>query len=98
MTLKSNMQTKEIIKNYKTKKEVKTKRWQELAIDACQYLVNSPKAKSSIFKCYKLDSKMADISLQDCKELGKPFSKYFLKVFNSLYAKNNSNSSSRDKK
>ena len=40
--------------------------------------------KGSIFRCYKVDERRADIALLDCLELDKPYSKYFLKVFHSL--------------
>jgi len=65
-------------------KEVKIARWQEDALEACKFFADSPKFKGSIFKCFKQNSRMAELALSDCKELSKPFSRYFLKVFNEL--------------
>jgi hypothetical protein len=62
-------------------------KWQDEALDACKFLRDSDKFKGSIFKCFKVSHHFATIALDDCKELGKPFSRYFLKVFNELNKK-----------
>lgn len=68
----------------KTKKETKILEWQDKALEACKVLKDSNNFKGSIFKCYKIDERRADIALNDCIELNKKFSRYFLKVFNNI--------------
>lgn len=77
-----------LLNRYKlTAKETKTKPWQEKALESCKFLIDSDKFKGSIFKCYKVDDHLADIALLDCRELNKPYSRYFLKVFSALKIK-----------
>ncbi len=55
--------------------------WQELALEIIEYLSDCDK-KSSIFRCCKQNERAAKFAFEDCKELGKPYTMYFLKVFN----------------
>ncbi len=55
--------------------------WQETALEIIEYLEDCEK-KSSIFKCCKQNERAARFALNDIKELNKPFTLYFLKVFN----------------
>lgn len=57
-------------------------RWQEQALEALKYFVDGSAYKKQVFRCYKLDAIVAHRALVDCKELNKPYTKYFLKVFN----------------
>ena len=59
-------------------------RWQEKSLEAIKKLADGKDFKGSIFKCYKVDERRADIALNDCEELGKMFSRYFLKVYSEL--------------
>ena len=68
----------------KTKKQSKVPayQWQQLALDIIESLQDGETKKSSIFKCCKRDEQRARWAWNECKELGKPFVRYFLKVFN----------------
>ena len=62
--------------------------WQDEAANAIKQL-NTPEEKiSSVFKCFKDNQTSARFALNDCKELGKFETLYFLKVYNEL-VKNN---------
>ena len=61
--------------------------WQEGAMEAISILVDGLQNKASIFRCFKMNQQAAKITLLDCKELSKPYSMYFFKVFNSLNKK-----------
>ena len=74
----------ELLKPIKKKKTKKGYRWQEQALECIKKLTDGKDYKGSIFRCYKIDERRADIALLDCLELDKPYSKYFLKVFHSL--------------
>lgn len=69
--------------NNQTKQGCKTK-WQDEALEATKKLVDSKKYLGSIFKCYKIDQRVAKLALIDTLELNKPYSRYFLKVFNQI--------------
>jgi len=58
--------------------------WQEGALEAINILADGFKNKASIFRCFKLNSQAAKITLLDCKELEKPYSMYFFKIFYEL--------------
>ena len=60
-------------------------KWQLEALSAIELL--SATKKSSIFKCFKDNSRKASFALNDCKELGKLNELYFLKVYNELIKK-----------
>ncbi len=77
----------DILKNKQNQKVVNREKWQIDALEASQKLVDGQKYLGSIMKCYKQNSHYAQISFNECKELNKPFSRYFLKVFNSLRKK-----------
>lgn len=74
---------KDIIKPLEIKKAPAYK-WQELALEILEKLPDSKPKRSSIFKCCKENPQFAKIAFEDCKELGKLHTKYFLKVFNEL--------------
>ena len=59
-------------------------RWQDKSLECIKKLKDGEKFKGSIFRCYKLDERRAEMSLRDCEELGKPFARYFLKVYSSI--------------
>lgn len=74
---------KDLLQKYQTQKTAKYK-WQDEALEAIKYFADGQDNKSCIFKCFKQDCHLARIAYLDSKELDKPFSKYFFKVFNSL--------------
>ena len=59
-------------------------KWQELALEIVGTLIDGNNKKSSIFKCCKENAHFAKIAFEDCKELNKLYSHYFLKVYNEL--------------
>lgn len=72
-----------IIEDKNIKKGVlKLEKWQSDALDTIKFLNDGIKYKSSIFKCYKNNSFIAQKCLDDCKELNKPYSLYFIKLYN----------------
>ena len=77
---------KSIIKMPKLKKPPAYK-WQELALVIIAGLADGDNKKNSIFKCCKQNAHLAQIAYNDARELGKPYAKYFLKVFNDLVKK-----------
>ena len=77
---------KDIIKIPERKKPPAYK-WQELALQIVAGLADGESKKKSIFKCCKQNAHLAKIAFEDSKELGKPYIKYFLKVFNDLVKK-----------
>ncbi len=85
---------KNIFKNKSKTKEKKKPfyKWQDEALEACEYLgANTPRFKGSIFQTFKKDPHTARTALTDCKELGKPYPLYYLKVFNEIRKKQCSN-------
>lgn len=70
-----------ILKEVKPKKTYKYQ-WQEKASEAISMLVNASNKKSSIFKCFKDNTRSADIAIRECKELNQLNVLYFLKVYN----------------
>lgn len=86
----------ELTKNFKPPKEVKTVPWQFEALEAIKKLADSPKFKSSIFKCYKENLGFAKIALNDSLELNKPFARYFLKVYCELKKGGENNGSQKN--
>jgi len=68
----------------KQKKEIKLPKyqWQELAFNIIKFLYDGEKKKSSIFLCCKKNEKLARYAFNECKELNKPYTNYFLKIFN----------------
>ena len=58
--------------------------WQDKASRAIGILHGTEGKEASIFKCFKDDTRSADIALADCKELGKLNALYFFKVYNQL--------------
>ncbi len=75
---------------YKLPKESgkNVKQWQDEAANAIKLLDTSEEKISSVFKCFKDNQNLARFALNDCKELGKKETLYFLKVYNEL-VKNN---------
>ncbi len=75
-----------ISKIFKAKTETKKPPkypWQETALEIIEYLEDiTDDKKSSIFQCCKQNERAARFAFNDIKELNKPFSLYFLKVFN----------------
>ncbi len=79
---------KNILKNKKlSTKKNRAEKWQDDALEAIKFLVDGKLYQSQIFKCFKLNSNNAKIAQLECKELEKPFSRYFLKVWNNLNKK-----------
>lgn len=78
---------KDLLQKYQTQKTAKYK-WQDEALEAIKYFADGQANKSCIFRCFKIDSHYARIAFLESKELEKPFSKYFFKVFNSLKYEN----------
>lgn len=74
---------KDLLQKYQIQKTAKYK-WQDEALEAIKYFADGQDNKSCIFRCFKIDPNYSRIAFLDCKELDKPFSKYFFKVFNSL--------------
>ena len=72
------------LKQLKKQKVVNRTDWQLEALETIKKLVDGNKYKGSIFRCYKIDRAAAKVAFLDSMELGKPFSLYFLKVFNSV--------------
>lgn len=66
------------------KKSKTVNQWQDEASNAISYLKDSKGKESSIFKCYKDNQSKARIALSDCKELGKPHTMYFFKIYNEI--------------
>jgi hypothetical protein len=64
------------------------KQWQDEAANAIKQLDTTEEKISSVFKCFKDNQNLARFALNDCKELGKNETLYFLKVYNEL-VKNN---------
>ena len=73
--------------NKPTQTEIKTQDWQFEAIEAIKKMKDGAQNRGGIFKCFKTDKHRAKIALSDCSELGKPFSKYFFKVFSEIKKK-----------
>lgn len=66
------------------KKSKTVNQWQDEASNAISYLKDSKGKESSIFRCYKDNQSKARIALSDCKELGKPHTMYFFKIYNEI--------------
>ena len=60
------------------------KQWQDEAANAIKYLETDEDKISSVFKCFKENQNFARTALNDCKELCKKETLYFLKVYNEL--------------
>ena len=75
---------KDLLKIENKKKKAPTYEWQEKALIALDFFVDGNSKKSSVFRCFKKNKGAAQIALNDCQELSKPFVKYFLKVYNSI--------------
>jgi len=75
---------KNLLQKYKVEKRSATYKWQDEALEAIGYFADGVYNKACIFKCFKQNSHYAKIAYLDSKELDKPFSKYFFKVFNAL--------------
>lgn len=73
-----------ILKRKVQSKPPPTYQWQEVALEICKTIPDSYKFKPSIFKACKKDVRFAHTALNDCKELNKLYSLYFLKVFSLL--------------
>lgn len=74
---------KDLLQKYQTQKTA-TYKWQDEALEAIKYFADGQSNKSCIFRCFKIDQHYARIAYLESKELEKPFSKYFFKVYNSL--------------
>lgn len=74
---------KDLLKNRQIKKVCKFK-WQDQALEAIKKLTDGNQYKGQIFKCFKLNSRKAEIALNDCVELEKRYSRYFFKVYSLL--------------
>lgn len=66
----------------KPEKKAPTYQWQDEALEAINQLKDGETKKSSVFKCFKDNPCKARIALNDCKELGKLYALYFLKIYN----------------
>ena len=66
------------------KKERPVQYWQELALEIIEFTGVSYNQRGSIFKTCQQDIHRAQRSFTTCKELNKPFIKYYFKVFNEL--------------
>ena len=62
-------------------------KWQSLALEIIKIIPDAKPKTSSVFKCCKTNYQASLNALNDCKELGKPFIAYFLKVYNELNKK-----------
>lgn len=69
---------------FPTMKKAPKYKWQDEALEAIGFFVDGKDNKGSIFKCFKQDEHFANRALIDCKELGKPYTKYFFKVYSEL--------------
>lgn len=55
--------------------------WQDEAANAVKYFQDGSQRVGSIFKAFRDNQDKARIAFSDCKELSKPHSLYFLKVY-----------------
>ena len=79
---------KQLLSNRLPKKKPPKYEWQEQAMEIIKAIPDSYTVSPSvIFRTCKVNSVAAKNALNDCKELGKLYVKYFLKVFHSLNKK-----------
>lgn len=54
------------------------------ALEAINYFKDGNKYRVNIFQKFKVNGRAAEIAVNDCKELDKPFSLYFFKIWSQL--------------